>query len=397
MSLHPNSNKAGLNDKDSLGDESRTILSYCATFLKPEMLHVYRQVVGVKSFRNLVVTRRLENGPRFPHDHVIRLEKSPWRVLHRLWYRLRGSRVSVSKHEAHQLSQIIRRENAGLVHIYFGTEAARLLSWMPRAGVPIVVSFHGADVSNSISNEELKSVCHHATLLLHRSDSLRQALLSRGAPKEKLRANPTGVPLPARTTEIQIAKDKPLRLLQACRFIQKKGLDVTLESAKILTERGFDVRLTLAGDGPERAELEASAERLGISSRVRWTGFLNSEELGGEYRHTDFFIHPSRETGSGDREGIPNSLLEAMAHGCVALGTRHSGIPEAVEDGVNGLLVERADARLVADAVSKVADDHARAKSLGAAARQKILERFSTEASIRQLEASYREAIISHD
>ena len=358
-------------------------------------MHVYRQVVGVGSFRNVVVTRRLENAARFPYGQVIQLEKSPWRLLHRAWHQLRRSRVSVSRHEAKQLSRIIRLENASLVHIYFGTEAARLLSWMPRAGVPIVVSFHGADVSDSISDGELQAVCLHASLLLHRSDSLRVALLARGAPEEKLRANPTGVPVPGETTEIQVAEGKPLRLLQACRFIEKKGIDVTLESAKILVDLGFDVRLTLAGNGPRRVELESAASRLGISSRVRWTGFLNSEQLAGEYRQHDVFLHPSRETGSGDREGIPNSLLEAMAHGCVVLGTRHSGIPEAVEDGVNGLLVDRADALLVADAVSKIASDPARAKSLGAAARQTILERFSTEACIRKLETSYAE-VASH-
>ena len=395
MAPHPNNSHAGLTPISSFGGKPRTVLSYCATFLKPEMMHVYRQVVGVGSFRNVVVTRRLENAARFPYGQVIPLEKSPWRLLHRAWHRLRRSRVPVSRHEADQLSRIIRLENAALVHIYFGTEAARLLSWMPRAGVPIVVSFHGADVSDSISDGELQAVCLHASLLLHRSDSLREALLSRGAPEEKLRANPTGVPVPGETTEIQVAEGKPLRLLQACRFIEKKGIDVTLESAKILVDLGFDVRLTLAGDGPRRAELESAAGRLGISSRVRWTGFLNSEQLAGEYRQHDFFLHPSRETSSGDREGIPNSLLEAMAHGCVALGTRHSGIPEAVEDGVNGLLVDRADARHVADAVSKIASDPTRAKSLGAAARQTILERFSTEACIRKLETSYAE-VASH-
>ena len=391
MASHPNNSHAGLTPISSFGGKPRTVLSYCATFLKPEMMHVYRQVVGVGSFRNVVVTRRLENAARFPYGQVIPLEKSPWRLLHRAWHQLRRSRVPVSRHEAKHLSRIIRLENAALVHIYFGTEAARLLSWMPRAGVPIVVSFHGADVSDSISDGELQAVCLHASLLLHRSDSLRVALLARGAPEEKLRANPTGVPVPGETTEIQVAEGKPLRLLQACRFIEKKGIDVTLESAKILVDLGFDVRLTLAGDGPRRVELESAASRLGISSRVRWTGFLNSEQLAGEYRQHDVFLHPSRETGSGDREGIPNSLLEAMAHGCVVLGTRHGGIPEAVEDGVNGLLVDRANARHVADAVSKIASDPARAKSLGAAARQTILERFSTEACIRKLETSYAE------
>lgn len=392
MLPYPNSTQAGSTKLASFGSMSRTLVSYCATYLKPEMMHVYRQVVGVGAFRNVVVTRRLENASRFPHAHVIKLEKSPWRALYRVWHRLCQSRVPISRHEANQLSRIIEHEKAALVHIYFGTEAARLLSWMPRAGVPIVVSFHGADVSDSISDGELRAVCLRASLLLHRSESLRKALLARGAPEKKLRANPTGVPVPAEATEIQIAAEKPLRILQACRFIDKKGIDVTLESAKILVDQGFDVRITLAGDGPKRAVLESTADRLGISSRVRWTGFLNSEQLAGEYRRHDVFLHPSRETDSGDREGIPNSLLEAMAHGCVALGTRHSGIPEAIEDGVNGLLVDRADARLVAAAVSKMVANPEWAKSLGAAARQTILKKFSTEACIRQLENSYAEA-----
>jgi colanic acid/amylovoran biosynthesis glycosyltransferase len=370
-----------------------TVISYCATFLKLEMLHVYRQVVGVSSYRNVVVTRRHENAARFPHDPVIRLRKSPWRSLHRAWHGLVGSRVPVSRFETNQLTRIVRGQKAGLVHIYFGTEAARLLSWMPRADVPILVSFHGADVSDSLSDWELQAVCRHASLLLHRSDSLREALVKRGAPASKLRANPTGVPVPRETPPIEISREKPLRVLQACRFIEKKGIDVVLESLKALLGRGIDARLTLAGDGPERRSLEALAGRLGIAAHVRWTGFLSTDQLAEEYRSHDLFLHPSRETGGGDREGIPNSLLEAMSHGRLVLGTRHSGIPEVVQDGKNGLLVDQADPLLVAEAVDRIVANPDLAKSLAAAARRTIVERFSTEASLRQLEACYREAI----
>lgn len=372
---------------------NETIVSYCATFLKPEMLHVYRQVSGVRSFRNIVITRRLENQQRFPHAPLIELKKSPFRFFQRLWHRSQGERVPVADHEISQLSRIVRREAVGLVHIYFGTEAARLLHWLPQAGVPIIVSFHGADVSQSISDGELKVVFESAALILHRSDSLREALISRGAPMSKLRANPTGVPVPAEASGIQIDSGKPLCLLQACRFIEKKGLDVSLEATKILVDRGFDARLTLAGDGPLRGDLESLAEQLGIDSRIRWTGFLTPEQLAEEYERTDIFLHPSRETSSGDREGIPNSLLEAMAHGRVVLGTRHSGIPEAVENGVNGLLVDHADAGLVAEAIGLLARNSRQAQPMATAARQSVVDRFSTEACISQLESCYREAM----
>lgn len=370
-----------------------TIISYCATFLKPEMLHVYRQVVGVRSFRNLVVTRRVETPARFPHDAVIELKKSPFRFFQRLWHRSQGGRVPVGGHEISQLSRIVREEAVRLVHIYFGTEAARLSRWLPQAGVPIVVSFHGADVSRSISDAELQVVFENAVLILHRSDSLREELITRGAPVSKLRANPTGVPVPLQSPAIQISPGKPLRLLQACRFIDKKGLDVSLEATKALVDSGFDVSLTLAGDGPLRGELEFLSERLGIATRVRWTGFLTPDQLAGEYERTDIFLHPSRETPTGDREGIPNSLLEAMAHGRLVLGTRHSGIPEAVEDGVNGILVDHADASLVANAISEVLRNSEKARSMAFAARQTVVDRFSTEACISQLESCYREAM----
>ena len=387
-------NSIDMRSKALVAADKPTLLSYCSTFLKPEMLHVYRQVIGVRSFRNLVVTRRLENEARFPHEHVQRLEKSPWRGFHRIWHRFRGSRVPVSRHETTQLSRLVAREKATLVHIYFGTEAARLLSWMPTVRVPLVVSFHGADVSGAISDVELEAVCRYSALLLHRSDSLREALLARGAPASKMRANPTGVPVPEKARRLEIGGGRPLRLLQACRFIEKKGMDVTLEASKTLVARGFDVRLTLAGDGPQKKELESMVEALGLSSRVKWTGFLTPDRLAEEYQSHDFFLHPSRDTMSGDREGIPNSLLEAMSHGLVVLGTRHSGIPEAIEDGVNGLLIDRADSDLVAECVAKTTIHPDFANAVGAAARQRIIERFSTEACIRQLETCYHEAML---
>ena len=381
------------NDYPIVGIPKPTILSYCASFLKPEMLHVYRQVIGVRAFRNLVVTRRRENATRFPYQNLLVLKKNPLRWLHRAFHQMRGGRIPVSGYETIQISRIIDREAVSLVHVYFGTEAARLLSWLPDATVPVIVSFHGADVSEAISNSELEKVCSAATLVLHRSDSLRSALLSRGVPPSKLRANPTGVPVPEEMTPRTFSRAKPLRLLQACRFIEKKGLDISMEAVKKLIDRGIDVQLTLAGDGPQRAELEALAVRFGIASRVRWTGFIAPEALCEEYRQNDIFLHPSRETGTGDREGIPNSLLEAMAHGRVVVASKHSGIPEVIENGINGWLVDHADPSLLADAVLNAIADPSSAISMASAARKTVIDRFSTESCIKQLEICYQEAM----
>lgn len=369
------------------------LLSYCATFLKPEMLHVYRQVTGIANFRNIVATRHSENTARFPYRDLVELKKSPWRAFLRTWHRWRGERVPVSRFEANQLDRICREQGVSLIHIYFGTEAARLLAWMARLKTPVVVSFHGADVSSSLTDPEFAQVCRHAKLILHRSDSLRQVLLQRGAPQDKLRPNPTGVPIP----EIEPLSEEffsgPLRILQACRFISKKGLDVTLQAVKLLKKSGQQVELTLAGDGPERETLQAMARHEQIDSSVRWVGFLDSESLAREYARHAVFVHPSRETKSGDREGIPNSLIEAMAAGRVVVGTRHSGIPEVVTDGVNGRLIDHADPADLARVLREIASQPLDAVLMASQARKTVIENFSSAACIRQLEACYNEAL----
>ncbi|NBS52255.1 MAG: colanic acid biosynthesis glycosyltransferase WcaL [Spartobacteria bacterium] len=369
------------------------LLSYCATFLKPEMLHVYRQVTGISNFRNIVATRHSENATRFPYRDLVELKKSPWRAIHRSWHRWRGERVPVSRSEANQLDRICQSEDVSLIHIYFGTEAARLLGWMARVKTPVIVSFHGADVSSSLTDAEFAEICRYAKLILHRSDSLRQVLLKRGAPEGKLRSNPTGVPISPLEPLSEGFFSGPLRILQACRFISKKGLDVTLRAVKLLKESGYQVELTLAGDGPEREALQAVARQEGIESCVRWTGFLDSESLSWEYARHGIFVHPSRETSSGDREGIPNSLIEAMAAGRVVVGTRHSGIPEVVTDGFNGRLIDRADPEDLAQVLREIASRPSDAISMASEARRTVVDKFSSAACVRQLEACYNEAL----
>jgi colanic acid/amylovoran biosynthesis glycosyltransferase len=373
--------------------QAETVISYCATFLKPEMLHVYRQVIGLRSVNNVVVTRRRENAHLFPYEKVEVLKKSPWRAIQRLRYRSLGRPVPVSSFEAAQLDKICRRSRAELLHVYFGTEATRLLPWLRKCPVPFIISFHGADVSESVDSQDFAELCELSTLLLHRSDSLRDALLLRDAPAEKLRPNPTGIPIPAAVDPLPDLIGKPIRFLQACRFIEKKGLDTTLHAIKLLSIDGLPVELTLAGDGPLRTSLETLSAQLGIQHLVRFTGFLDAKQLHHEYSYSHIFLHPSRETSAGDREGIPNSLLEAMARGRLVVATNHSGIPEAIRDGHNGLLIPRSDPSALATSLRDALANWKNCLQIAKNARETVATKFSTETCIEKLEAAYQEAI----
>jgi colanic acid/amylovoran biosynthesis glycosyltransferase len=151
--------------------------------------------------------------------------------------------------------------------------------------------------------------------------------------------------------------------------------------------------LVIAGDGPLRTSLEQLAEQLDVGSRIEFTGFLTKEQLLKVYHESHVFVHPSETTPAGDNEGIPNSLLEAMATGLCSIATRHGGIPEAIEHLQNGILVEEHDFEGVYSWMNRLAEDWQLAVELGQHAAETISQEFDSETQIQKLESVYLELI----
>jgi glycosyltransferase involved in cell wall biosynthesis len=281
-----------------------------------------------------------------------------------------------------------------VVHIYLGTVAARAFTFLSRVPAARVVSFHGGDLSDDLSQAEFHTLLKHVDLLLVRSHSLREELERRGCQPNRIRLNRTGIPLPTTFPCSQPpAPATPVRVLQACRLIEKKGLDITLAAVARLISAGRDVSLDLVGSGPEEARLRRIAEEAGISNSVQFLGFLDNAELLKRLPQYHLFVHPSRTTQRGDREGIPNSLLEAMAYGVPIVATRHSGIPEAVRHEDNGLLVDRPCADAVATAMARLLDDRELYVRIARRGQETVRSEFSIPACVQALEQSYEEAI----
>jgi len=372
------------------------IASYCATFLPREMLHVYRQVCGVPSLDHWVMTRRRANTSAFPFPRVVELRKSPWRFFNRLRHRVFSDSVPLARFEIGQMLELCEDRDISLVHVYLGSEALRILSFLNQFRGTRIVSFHGADLSDEFGAENYAPLWGRAELFLCRSQSLREQLLAKGCPAERIRLNYTGVPVPGEFAGRRLPdwrKEEPVRLLQACRFIPKKGLDATLRAMRLLNDQAVHVSLTLAGEGPEESSLRALARELGIADQVLFTGFLAREQLEEAYRRHHFFVHPSRTSAEGDREGIPNSVLEAMAYGLPVVSTRHSGIPEAITDGQDGLLVEHPAPPSIAAAIRQLIENPSLYERLSRNAHDTVLKRFSLAANAAALEALYREAL----
>ena len=171
------------------------------------------------------------------------------------------------------------------------------------------------------------------------------------------------------------------------------GLPATLTAFAGFAARYPMARLTVAGDGPLESQLRVLAGELGVTDRVDFRGFVGEAELCGLFHDAHFFLHPSQMTADHNQEGIPNAMLEAMATGLPVLATRHGGIPEAVEHGVSGLLVEERDADGLRDHLLALAAEPARWTAMGEAAARSVRAEFEAGAAIARLEDVYLEAM----
>ncbi len=377
----------------------RTIASYCTTFLKPEMLHIYRQVTALRNSRTFIMTKALQDAARFPFSDVEIIPQPRMNLLRHGWLKfVKREPPVVYRGEYQMLASLLERRGADLMHIYFGHTGVHLLPFIEQWHKPCVVSFHGADVSTKedVPNYEqrLRRMFQAVPLVLARSRSLADRLVQLGCPAERLRLNRTGVPL-ADFPLIQrdVPNDGHWCLLQACRLIPKKGVATSIRAFAVLQKQFPNAEFFIAGKGPLQPQLEILISQLGIADKVHFCGFLSQPELVKLYARAHLFLHPSETPADQNQEGVPNSVLEAMSTGLPVVATRHGGIPEAVEHGRTGLLVAEGDFVALADAVAGLLQNPAGMNEMGLHASKSVAANFEQGEQIRQLESYYEEAI----
>ena len=371
---------------------------YVVTFLKPEMLHVYRQITALEAWRPVVLCEKRENEDRFPFTDVVLARKPRTHALRRIWQKqLWGRPITIYRSEARRIMAKLHALNAGLLHVFFGHIGVHLLPLLEIADVPVIVSFHGADAQVDLKKpahrERTRRVFALATLILVRSESISRRLLEIGCPPEKIRLHRTGLPLgQIPFYQRRAPADGAWRCLQACRLIEKKGLATSVRAFAALARVHPHSTLTIAGDGPHLEQTRALAAELGIGDRVLFTGFLPQSKLGALCAEAHLFLHPSELGTDGNQEGVPNAVLEAMASGLPIFATRHGGIPEAVEDGKSGWLVDEKDSEALGAALLEIAGAPERYAAMSETAARHVAETFDLAKQTRRLESLYAEA-----
>ena len=176
----------------------------------------------------------------------------------------------------------------------------------------------------------------------------------------------------------------PARILSVGRAVDKKGYDSLLEALARLPPT-LHWRLEHVGGGPLLKDLKRRAAATGIADRITWLGPQPQDVVLERYRAADLFVLASRIAGDGDRDGLPNVLMEAQSQGLACLATRVSAIPELIEDGVTGTLVPPGDARALGAALAALIADPERRRRLGEAGLRRTRERFGMSRGIGRL------------
>lgn len=200
------------------------------------------------------------------------------------------------------------------------------------------------------------------------------------------------LPHVAQTLDPQTA-DSPTRLLTVARLVPKKGIDYLVRAVARLHQTGRRVPLTIAGEGPERGRIEALVRECSLADHVKLLGATESEDVL-QLMHThDIFALPCVIDPAGDRDGVPVSLMEAMACGLPVVSGDLPAVRELVSQESGGILVDGTDVEAIATSIASLIDQPDRRKSLGQLGRAHVVREFSLAANVTRLEAAFDAAL----
>lgn len=290
-----------------------------------------------------------------------------------------------------RLLDVLNENSLSLVHAHFGTDAILISKEVARAGLPLVITLHGYDVTVAPFQpgrrgraylRQLRKVFEQSVLILAVSEHIAAKAIELGADPRKVKVHYVGVPVPPQRPWLDEGY-----IVFVGRLVEKKGVADLLEAVSCLPANLRSTPIHIVGDGHLRPMLEERAEDLGIN--VKFHGRLESAKAKSLMASSRVVVVPSHRAANGDTEGLPTVVFEAMAEGKPVVAYSHAGIPEAVDHGSTGILVEERDTTGLSEALRTLIADPLMAQNMGAEARSVIESRFNIAEQTTKLERLY--------
>lgn len=340
--------------------------------------------------------------PEYVHDEPLRCLKAWWRARRLAGYTrarsvwLRDLRRDFTRNRVRRFVQALvtaaelPQQATWLYGHFIHTPGSVTRYAAIMGGLPFSISAHAKDIWTSPDwelQEKLddaawtvtctKGGADHLAGLATKADAVQ--LLYHGLDLERFPE-----PMKARPPRAGRSHDDAVQFLSVGRAVEKKGLDTVLKALARMPD-DLHWHWTHIAGGPDLPKLKTLASDLGLGSRVSFLGSQAQARVLEAYRSSDLFVLPCRIASDGDRDGLPNVIVEAQSQSLPVLSTPVSGVPELIEDGVNGTLVPPDDDQALARAMERLARDPALRETMGAAGNQKVRRHFDAAQEIEQL------------
>jgi len=322
---------------------------------------------------------------RVAHAVAGALRASPRGLLSAMAFALRPPYVTGIRRflQATVLREELAEHRVDHAHAHFATAAARLADLANRMGGPAYsVTAHAKDIyHDEVRPERLRNRLAGATFVATVTRANREYLERLTIGNGRVHVVPNCADL--RRLEFLERRPEPGVVVTVARLVEKKGIADLISACALLRGRGVSVRLHVAGDGPLRERLELAAATAQVDARFH--GALPHERVLELYQRASVFCLPCVVARSGDRDGLPTSVLEAMALGVPVVTTSVNGLAEAVIHERTGLVVPSHDAAALARAIERLLSDGSLAAQLSAEARRHVQQRFALARSVSTL------------
>lgn len=376
----------------------REIVIFRQNQFRVSEVFIAQQAQALRRYAPLYLGRmRFGHGPDGARTLLLR---DLWR--HAAWPRMLAQMLT---RDPAPYLRLLAGHRPALVHAHFGVDGVYAMEVARRLDVPLVTTFHGFDVtlpdryflrSPAWVNYPLhrRALARQGQLFLCNSSFLRDQALARGFPAARTRVHYIGVDCSAYQPR-EPGEETPV-ILHVARLIELKGTEYLLRAFARMAAGRPGLRLTIIGDGPQRARLEALAGTLGVGERVLFLGLRPHAVVMEWMRRAMMLVLPSVLTANGRAEGLGMVMLEAAACGVSVVATRVGGIPEGVAEGRSGLIVPPRDVEALAAAMDILAADPARRAAMGHAGRAFVVERFDLRRQTEMLECWYDDLVQAH-